>query len=95
MPGDNFWDRVNSILKRNRLTQSMAAAACGVKLKTFQSWIRKDYYPTVLGGHALAGFLGVTVEYLVTGKNCATKKQIEDVRLLLKEADQQLKFIRQ
>jgi hypothetical protein len=77
-----------------RAAQSMAAAACEVKLKTFQSWIRKYYYPTILGGYNLASFLDVSVEYLVTGKEASTKDLIEKARTLLKEADEKLKAIR-
>ena len=72
----------------------MAAAACGVKLKTFRSWIRKDYYPTILSGYGLARLLGVTVEYLVTGKEGNAKDQIEAARSLLKETDKKLKNIK-
>ena len=89
-----MWTRVKRLLKEKKLTQSMAAEVCGVKLATFQSWIRKDYYPSILGGYALARFLEVTVEYLVTGKKREAKEQIETVRSVLKEADEKLKKIR-
>ena len=89
-----MWERVKRLLKNNKLTQSMAAEACGVKLTTFQSWIRKDYYPTILSGYELARFLGVSVEYLVTGNEREGKKQIETVRSVLKELDEELGKIR-
>ena len=93
MTNETMWDRVKRLLKENKYTQNAAAEVCCVKLSTFQSWIRKDYYPTILGGYALARFLGVTVEYLVTGKEREAKKQIETVRSVLKEADEKLKKI--
>ena len=88
-----MWDRVKRLLRKNKLTQSRAAEACGVKLATFQSWIRKDYYPSILGGYELARFLDVSVEYMVTGKEREARKQIESVRSMLKEADVKLRKI--
>ena len=94
MNDEDFWARIKRIIKEKKTTQTMAAEACGVKLKTFQSWIRNDYYPTILGGYNLACFLGVSVEYLVTGKEAEIKNRIESVRTLLKEADGKLREIR-
>ena len=94
MAKENMWVRVNRLLKQNKVSQSMAAEVCGVKLRTFQGWIHKDYYPTVLGGYALARFLGVTVEYMVTGRDADAKRQTETARTMLKEADEKLKSIR-
>ena len=94
MEEDNFWSRVKYLMKKNQITQSMAAAACGVKIKTFQSWMYKDYYPTVLSGHALARLLGASVEFLVEGKEEKSKEHVEYVRTLLKKADDELKVIR-
>ena len=50
------------------------AAACGIKLRTFQNWINRDLYPTVLDGFKLAHTLGVTVEYLIMGTDDFTSK---------------------
>ena len=94
MVKESMWNRVNRLLKEGKKTQNMAAKACGVNLRTFQGWIRKDYYPCIFGGYALARFLGVTVEYLVTGRDGKTKNQIETVRSILKDVDAKLKIIR-
>ena len=90
----DFWDRVRYLLKKNRIKQETAALSCGVKLRTFRSWIQKEYYPSVLGGHNLARLLGVTVEFLITGRDSETKNQIENIRGLLKEADEKLRILR-
>ena len=94
MKEEKFWTIVKSILKKNKKTQAEAAAACGVKLRTFQNWIYKDLFPTIVDGYNLARFLGVSVEYLVTGKEKDTKIKIDSARYLLKEADNKLKKIR-
>ena len=80
MAQNSFWSRVNSLIRKNKTTQIEAAAACSTSPRTFQNWIRKDLYPTIIDGYHLANFLGVSVEYLVTGREGKTKKQIEDAR---------------
>ena len=85
-----FWNRVKQLLKEKKFTQKDAAAACSVSLRTFQHWIYRDLYPTIVDGFFLARFLGVSVEYLVTGKDRRGKDRIDTVRSLLKEADHNL-----
>jgi transcriptional regulator with XRE-family HTH domain len=88
-----FWIRVKSLIKKNKTTQREAAAACGVSLRTFQNWIYNNLYPCVITGYYLARFLGVSVEYLVTGKEGQTKRQIDNVCMLLKGAEKKLEKI--
>ena len=93
MTGRKFWDIVKCRLKENKQTQLAAATACGVSARTFQYWIYKDLFPTIIDGYLLARFLGVSVEYLVTGKEKDTKNKINSARSLLKEADNNLEKI--
>ena len=72
-----FWGRVKSLIRKNKTTQTEAATACHVSPRTFQNWIRRGLYPTIIDGYFLANFLGVSVDYLVTGREKTTKKQIE------------------
>jgi len=53
----------------------------------------KSLYPTIIDGYCLARFLGVSVEYLITGHEKQTKKQIEITRTLLKKAEEKLNRI--
>ena len=94
MTGRKFWTIVKDLLKENKKTQIEAAAACGVKTRTFQYWIYRNLYPTIIDGYHLARFLGVSVEYLVTGREKDTKIKIDSARTLLKEADNNLRKIR-
>jgi len=94
MTGRKFWDIVKYTLKQNKQTQIDAAAVCGVSVRTFRNWIYKNLYPTIIDGYLLARFLGVSVEYLVTGKEKDTKNKINSARYLLKEADDSLGRIR-
>ena len=91
MPERNFWNRVKAVLKIIKATQKEAAAACNTSVRTFQNWINRDLYPTVLDGYHLAHFLGVSVEYLVTGKEGKTKKYLNGAMSNLKAAEEKLK----
>ena len=57
MVRDIFWVRVNNLIKKNKTTQKNAAAACGVRLRTFQNWMSRNLFPTVIDGYHLARFL--------------------------------------
>ena len=85
-----FWNRVKHLIKEKNATQRDAAAACKVSLRTFQNWIYRDLYPTIVDGYLLAHFLGVSVEYLITGKESKTKKKILAVQSQLKAAEEKL-----
>ena len=94
MVENSFWSRVYTLIKKNRIKQIDAAQACHISLRTFQNWKYRGLYPTVIDGYILARLLGVTVEYLVTGREGKQKKQIEKARSLLNKADQVLREIR-
>ena len=94
MAKDIFWERVNNLIKKNKTTQKNAAMACGVNLRTFQNWMARNLFPTVIDGYNLARFLNVTVEYLVTGREGVVTRQAERARAFLKKADEKLGQIR-
>ena len=94
MAKDIFWERVNSLIKKNKTTQKNAAAACGVNLRTFQNWMQRNLFPTIIDGYYLARFLKVSVEYLVTGREDISTKQAERARTFLRKADEKLGQIR-
>jgi DNA-binding XRE family transcriptional regulator len=85
-----FWDRVKSAIKKKGLTQQTVAEACGLSPGTFKGWMAKGILPTVVDAYFIARFLGVTVEYLVTGTERKANKQIKKVRSLLSRADREL-----
>ena len=93
MTGKKFWDIVKLALKKNGQTQLEAAAACGIKPRTLQYWMYRDLYPTIIDGYLLARFLGVSVDYLVTGKKKNDRNLVNSARSHLKEADHNLKKI--
>jgi transcriptional regulator with XRE-family HTH domain len=78
-----FWDRIKSLATKNKITQAEIAKTCRISVNTLYGWINKGIYPPVIDAYKIAHFLGVTVDYLVAGKNKKEQKavaQIENVR---------------
>jgi transcriptional regulator with XRE-family HTH domain len=88
-----FWKRVKELIKKKKATQADVARACGFSLRTFQGWMAKGVSPTVTEAYHLAKVLGVTVEYLLTGKNKRVKNiesRIDSAESLLEQAKTKL-----
>ena len=94
MAKDIFWERVNELIKKNKTTQRNVAEACGINLRTFQNWMNKDLFPTVFDGYKLANFLGVTVEYLVTGQIGESRQYVKKVEKFIEKIKGQLARIK-
>jgi transcriptional regulator with XRE-family HTH domain len=91
---EQFWYRAKSVLKARGFTQKQAAAACGAPLATFYGWVAKRILPPAENCVALAMFLGVSVEYLVTGKRPDTANRIQKISAFLKKAETELMELR-
>ena len=94
MREEQFWKKVKLILKGRGYTQKQAAMACGVSLGTFYGWIAKGILPPVENSVFLARFLGVNVEYLVTGKKPDAADRIQKLSAILKKAETELMELR-
>jgi transcriptional regulator with XRE-family HTH domain len=92
MDNIGFWTRVKEIIKANKTSQKKVAETARIPLKTFQGWITKELIPPADAAYYIARILGVSVEYLLTGKQKQPPSnfQIESLRKLLKEADNRL-----
>jgi transcriptional regulator with XRE-family HTH domain len=66
---DIFWARVKRLIKNKKTTQEEVAKACGIHLRTLEGWMYKGIYPTISDAYSLAKTLGVSMEYLLTGKD--------------------------
>ena len=91
-----FWSRVKLLLKQNRLTQYDAAKACRRSLGTFKGWLAKNICPPLDDAYDIARLLGVSLDYLITGKE--TKKESNtktktEVIFMLKKAGRKLQKI--
>ena len=64
-----FWERVKYLIKTHKTTQDEIAGLIGIPLGTLRNWMYNNRLPDVETGCDLAVVLGVTVDYLVYGKN--------------------------
>ena len=91
MDANDFWNRVRVLIKREKTTQKALAEYLGVPVRTLGNWIYRGLYPVITEGYYIAQFLGVSVDYLVTGKEKKTDAKINSIRSLLKQTDEKLK----
>ncbi len=63
----DFWQRVKSLLDRD-LNRAWLSEEIGVPTNTFSNWLARDFDPKLSKALAIADALGVSVEYLATGK---------------------------
>lgn len=77
----DFWQNVKTLIKNKNTKQQAVADIAGISLLTMRGWITHDRLPDVVSAFKIAQALGVSVEYLVTGKETDGKKQIlEDLK---------------
>jgi transcriptional regulator with XRE-family HTH domain len=81
----DYWERVTKIIDSQNIKQSWIAEKTGILHQTLSQWILKDRLPNVEDGQKIATILGVTVEYLVTGKPPAGLS--EDVLAIARAAE--------
>lgn len=65
----DFMERVMDELEYRGLKRSDLARYLGVSYSTVQTWHVRHAIPSVETAYKVAQFLGVTVEYLITGEN--------------------------
>ena len=88
-----FWDRVNKILRANKITQKNFAAFIDLKYNTMRFWISYGYYPDAKTAYEIATALGVTTEYLITGKELPViLNRRKKMLLRMKAAENIIKF---
>jgi len=63
-----FWNRVKQCLKDKAVTQNAAAKIIGIPSDTFRGWMSKGRIPPLSYAFKLSNFLGVSLEFLITGK---------------------------
>lgn len=68
---DEFWSRVNQLIKSQKTKQEFLASSCNISIQTFRGWITKKRFPNAPETYRIAQALGVSVEYLITGKDLA------------------------
>ena len=77
----DFYDRVKTLAKQNKTTIESVVNSAGLTINSYNSYKRHGNLPRLDEGVKIARALGVSVEYLVTGKETDGKKQfIEDLK---------------
>lgn len=85
---DNFGYRVERLLKDQNLTSNDLCDAVGIIRQSYYDWRRRDSIPNCYTAYKVAKFLGVSVEYLLTGdttiasdlKVIELQKQLNEIR---------------
>ena len=68
MEDGNFWDRVKPLLKAHKMTQKQLAEYMGISVHTLTNWIRYKRIPDTGTAYEMAIVLGVTLNYLMGGR---------------------------
>ena len=64
-----FWNLALSLMKEKHLNQTDIAKVTGKNKSTVSDWIKNDAYPKVDDAFKISEYLGVSVRYLITGKD--------------------------
>lgn len=75
----DFWIRVKDLIKEKNTTQDKIALQINERADNFSRWIQKDRLPDAEQTYKIANALGVSVEYLVTGKQSNNKEKIDKI----------------
>ena len=65
---NNFWGRVKMLLKAHKMTQKQLADRLEIPVSTLTCWIHHNRIPDTSSAYSIAILLGVTLNYLLGGK---------------------------
>ena len=99
---DTFWDRTKLLIKASNMTQKQFSEYIDISYNTFKNWIYNDRIPPFVNAYDIALALGVSLDYLMTGKDRdLTAKRLKELESrkaagrLLKMMDKMQKQINQ
>ena len=75
----NFWIRVNSLIKENHITQETLCNECGIVLSTYKGWNLRGIYPNAKQLLDICKVLNTTPEYLIYNKKSDIPADIQNV----------------
>lgn len=80
----DFYDRVKTLAKQNKTTIESVVNSAGLTINSYNSYKRHGNLPRLDEGVKIARALGVSVEYLVTGKETnPAAETLEKIKALL------------
>ena len=89
-----YWDRVKKILRANKISQKNFAAYIDLNFHTLKFWMIYGYYPDAKTSYEIATALGVSSDYLVTGKEMRILPSRRRKMLIKRKASRNLlKFV--
>ena len=74
---ESFWNRVNSLIKAQKLTQEAVSCMIRVSYTTFRSWSYNKAYPDIRYLYLMAQVLNTSMNYLLFGSDTEPKTQFE------------------
>ena len=89
-----FWRRVKFLAKEKQVTQGELAKAIGMPLNTLKSWMSKGMIPSLDYTIGLSRYFGVSIQFLVFGKEADLSAKIKKAEMSLKRTGKKLKEIR-
>jgi transcriptional regulator with XRE-family HTH domain len=69
MINDSFWGRVKPLIKALNMTHEQFANHINVSSHTFKNWIYYNRIPDLTAAYSISAALGVTLDYLIGGKD--------------------------
>lgn len=78
-----FWKLVRELLAKKNLTQTGVARSLDINVRTFQDLIYSKKLPDTESAKKIADFLGVSLDYLLTGKTDGGSALSSDEALML------------
>lgn len=85
MDMEEFWNRVNKLIKEGKKTQRSLSLECGFTERRIESLSTGNRSPDVIEVVKIARALNTSVEYLVTGEEKELPTDISDIALKLTE----------
>ena len=73
-----FWKRIQVLVKAHKVSQKYFADYVGINYSSYKSWLYHSRLPDAITTYKIATALGVSMEFLVTGKE--TRNEILHIR---------------
>ena len=82
---EQFWERLNSLIKKSNTTQNAISVQCGLNPRRLQNLSAGNRIPDCFEAVKIANALNTSVEYLVTGvKKDTSQKAVEMLQEVIK-----------
>ena len=104
MKENTFWGRARPLIKALNMTQKQFADHVGISFSTLKGWMFHDRVPELSAAFDIAYSLGVSLEYLLSGKDrTMTDLRLKEIELrraagrllkITKEIEKELKQMR-